>query len=128
MPLRLTRPGVGRKLTTSFQAPGRRMDANVSSPIATVEKFAVVAHPEPPDEPPTVRSRSYGLREAPNIEPKVSPAAYSLNVVLPRMIAPAFFSRSITNASRVGRESLNTSVPNVGGIPAVSISPFAKMG
>src|SRR5437016_13217000 len=103
MPLRLTRPGVGRKLTTPFHAPGRRMEAKVSSPMAMVDKLAVVAHPEPPDEPPTVRSRSYGLRDTPNIEPNVSPAAYSLSVVLPRMIAPAFFSRSITNASRVGR-------------------------
>src|SRR6516165_4050302 len=103
MPLRLTRPGVGLNETTSFQAPGRRIDANVSSPIATVEKFAVVAHPEPPDEPPTVRSRSYGLCEMPNIEPNVSPAAYSLRVVLPRMIAPAFLIRSIVKASRGGR-------------------------
>src|SRR6266581_3047148 len=103
MPLRLTTPGVGRKLTTSFHAPGRRIEANVSSPIATVEKFAVVAHPDPPDEPPTVRSRSYGLRETPNIDPNVSPAAYSLSVVLPRMIAPALFTCSITKASRVGR-------------------------
>src|SRR5262249_10085231 len=98
-----TSPGVGRRLTTAFQAPGRRIDANVSSPSATVEKFAVTAHPEPPDDPPTVRSRSYGLRETPNMDPNVSPAAYSLKVVLPRMIAPAFVMRSTTNASRVGR-------------------------
>src|SRR5262249_54692576 len=103
MPLRLTRPGVGRNATTSFQAPGRRIEANVSSPMVTVEKFAVVAHPEPPEDPPTVRSRSYGLCEAPNIEPKVSPAAYSLSVVLPRIIAPAFLIRSIAKASRTGR-------------------------
>src|SRR5207249_12303371 len=90
IPLRLKSPGVGRRLTTSFQAPGRRIDASVSSPIATEEKFAVIAHPDPPDEPPTVRSRSYGLLETPNIEPNVAPAAYSLNVVFPRMIAPAF--------------------------------------
>ena len=82
MPLRLTRPGVGRKATTSFQAPGRRMEANVSSPTATAEKFALVAHPEPPDEPPTVRSRSYGLCEAPNIDPNVSPGLESLEVKL----------------------------------------------
>src|SRR5579863_2127321 len=103
MPLRLTRPGVGRTATTSFHAPGRRIDAKVSSPIATVAKFAAVAQPEPPDEPPTVRSRSYGLCDIPNIDPYVSPAAYSLKVVLPRMIAPAFLSRSIANASRAGR-------------------------
>src|SRR3989442_15562394 len=103
MPLRLTRPGVGRKATTPFQAPGRRIEATVSSPIATDEKFSLVAHPEPPDEPPTVRLRSYGLSEAPKIDPNVSPAAYSLSVVLPRMTPPAFRRRSITNASRTGR-------------------------
>jgi hypothetical protein len=69
MPLLLTRPGVGRRLTTPFQPAGRRIDAKVSSPIATVEKFAASAAPEPPDEPPTVRSRSYGLRVMPNIDP-----------------------------------------------------------
>jgi hypothetical protein len=54
MPVRLTRPGVGRKLTTAFHATGRRIDATVSSPIVTVEKFAASAAPEPPDEPPCV--------------------------------------------------------------------------
>src|SRR5258708_36589181 len=69
MPLRLTRPGVGRSETTAFHAPGRRIDARVSSPRATVVKFAARAAPEPPEDPPTVRSRSYGLRVTPNIEP-----------------------------------------------------------
>src|SRR5580704_11310288 len=69
MPLRLTKPGVGRKLTTAFQVAGRRMDAEVSSPSARVVKFAARAAPEPPDEPPTVRSKSYGLRVTPNIDP-----------------------------------------------------------
>src|SRR5437868_11772009 len=103
MPLRLTSPGVGLNDATPFHPPGRRMEANVSSPMATVEKLAVVAHPEPPDEPPTVRSRSYGLCEIPNADPHVSPAAYSLRVVLPRMMAPAFLRRSTVNESRTGR-------------------------
>src|SRR5258708_24200354 len=103
MPLRRTSPGVGRKLTTAFQAPGLRIDADVSSPRASVEKFAASAAPEPPEEPPTVRSRSYGFRVTPNMEPYVSPPANSLKVVLPRMIAPAFLRRSTTNASLVGR-------------------------
>jgi hypothetical protein len=55
MPLRLTRPGVGRSATTPFQEPGRRIDASVSSPMASVEKLAASAAPEPPDDPPTVR-------------------------------------------------------------------------
>src|SRR5580704_8900406 len=103
MPLRLTRPGVGRRLATPFQPAGRRIDAKVSSPTATVEKFAASAAPEPPDDPPTVRSRSYGLRVTPNIDPYVSPAAYSLKVVLPRIMAPASRNFSIANASLGGR-------------------------
>src|SRR5919109_5178050 len=103
MPVRLTRPPVGRMATIPFQDPGRRREANVSSPRATVEKFAATAAPEPPDEPPTVRSRSYGLWVAPNIELYVSPAANSLSVVFPRMIAPAFFRRATTKASNGGR-------------------------
>src|SRR2546422_8617757 len=90
MPLRLTRPGVGRKPTTPFQPPGRRTDANVSSPMVTVEKFAAREAPEPPEEPPAVLSKSYGLRVTPNMDPYVSPLANSLIVALPRMIAPAF--------------------------------------
>src|SRR5262249_4120676 len=103
MPLRLTRPGVGRRLTTAFQAPGRRMDAGVSSPSAPGEKLTATEAAEPPHDPPTVRVRSYGLRVTPNIEPYVSPRAYSLIVVLPRMIAPALRNLSTTKASRVGR-------------------------
>ena len=58
MPLRLTRPAVGRMPTTSFQVEGRRIDAKPSSPTVTVEKLAVRHAPEPPDDPPTVRARS----------------------------------------------------------------------
>jgi len=68
-----------------------------------VEKLAASAAPEPPEEPPTVRLRSYGFLVTPNSEPYVSPAANSLSVVFPRMIAPAFRSRSTTKASLVGR-------------------------
>src|ERR1700674_2078684 len=69
MPLRLTKPGVGLSDTTAFQVAGLRIDARVSSPMASGEKFAASAAAEPPDDPPTVRSRSYGLRVMPNIEP-----------------------------------------------------------
>src|SRR3977135_55650 len=49
MPVRLTRPGVGRMLTTEFHAAGRRIDATVSSPMATGEKFVASGAPEPAD-------------------------------------------------------------------------------
>src|SRR5437762_11621072 len=102
MPVRLTRPGVGRIDTTEFQAPGRRIEAKPSSPTAMVEKLTFNAAPDPPDEPPTVRSRSYALRVTPKSEPKVSPPANSLRVVLPRMMAPALRSLATTKESTGG--------------------------
>src|SRR6266852_9193779 len=72
MPLRLTRPAVGLIPTIEFQVDGRRIDAKPSSPTATVAKFAVTLAPGPPEEPPTVRSRSKGFRVEPNREPNVS--------------------------------------------------------
>ena len=58
IPVRLTSPAVGRMEVTSFQLPGLRIEAKVSSPMATAEKLAAVAAPDPPEDPPTVRSRS----------------------------------------------------------------------
>src|ERR1044072_2247817 len=60
-PLRLTRPAVGRMPATQFHVDGRRIDAKPSWPTATVQKFADTEAAEPPEEPPTVRSTSYGL-------------------------------------------------------------------
>src|SRR3989442_9063775 len=56
IPPRLTRPAVGLIPTTEFQVDGRRIDANPSSPTAIVAKFAERPAPDPPDEPPAVRS------------------------------------------------------------------------
>jgi len=49
MPLRLTKPGVGRNETIALNVAGRRIDASVSSPRASVARFAARAPPEPPD-------------------------------------------------------------------------------
>src|SRR5207247_495224 len=102
IPLRLTRPAVGLMPTTEFQVDGRRIDAKPSSPTAIVEKFADSPAPDPPDDPPTVRSSAYGFRVDPNREPCVSPPPSSPSVVFPRMIAPAFLNFSATKESRSG--------------------------
>jgi hypothetical protein len=57
-PQRLTNPRVGRMPATDVQAEGRRMEASPSRPTATAPRFADTAAPEPPDEPPGVRSGS----------------------------------------------------------------------
>src|SRR5438034_4189156 len=102
-PLRLTRPAVGRIPARQFHPDGLRMDASPSCPIATALKFAETAAPGPPDDPPTVRSGSYGFRVEPNSEPWVSPPPSSPSVALARTIAPALRSCPTTNASRGGR-------------------------
>src|SRR3970040_533732 len=57
-PARLTKPAGGRIPATQFHVDGRRIEANPSWPTATVQKFADTLAPEPPEEPPAVRSRS----------------------------------------------------------------------
>src|ERR1044072_4850163 len=65
IPLRLMRPGVARMPASAPQAAGRLSEELVSSPSASSPKFAASAPPDPPEEPPTVRSGAYGLREYP---------------------------------------------------------------
>ena len=48
-----------------FQVDGRRMDASPSWPIPTVPKLAETAAPDPPDDPPTVRSKVVGVAGGP---------------------------------------------------------------
>src|SRR6185312_1012885 len=101
-PPRLTSPIVGRRPVTPFQMEGRRIEAKPSCPIATVQKFADTAAPEPPDEPPAVRSRSYTLRVEPNNDPCVSPPPSSPSVTFPRKMTPASRSFLTTKPSRPG--------------------------
>src|SRR5688572_17949180 len=86
-PVRLTRPVVGLMPTTLFQVAGLRVEAANSWPIAIIPKFAARPAAEPPEDPPTVRERSYGLRVSPKSDPYVSPPAHSPRVVLARMMA-----------------------------------------
>src|SRR5712691_8330646 len=101
-PPRLTRPAVGRIPTMQFQVAGLRIDARPSCATPTVAKLAATQAAEPPEEPPTVRSRSYGFRVEPNREPCVSPPPNSPSVVFPKIIAPARRKFSTTKQSRSG--------------------------
>src|SRR5262249_39685698 len=100
---RLTRPMVGRMPTTPFHVAGRRIDAKPSWPTATVQKLADTLAPDPPEDPPAVRSRSYTFRVEPKSEPCVSPPPSSPSVTLPRTTAPAFLSFATAKASRRGK-------------------------
>src|SRR5690606_25668572 len=79
-PARLTSPREGRMPTVAHHPEGRRMEASPSCPTATAHRLAASAAADPPDDPPGVRSRSYGLRVDPNRVPWVSPPPSSPRV------------------------------------------------
>src|SRR5688572_30092243 len=102
-----TRPGDGLKPTTLQNAAGLRSEPPVSDPLATGTSPHANATAAPPDDPPQVLVRSYGLRVAPKIVLNVcEPEPNSGVFVLPIVIAPARRIRSTTMSSAVGTLSL----------------------
>src|SRR3954468_17102391 len=61
-PARLVSPTVGLIPTTPLALAGETIDPLVSVPMATAQRLAAGAPPEPELEPPGLRSRAYGLR------------------------------------------------------------------
>src|SRR5204863_9275217 len=83
----------------------------------------------PPDEPPLVFERSYGLRVAPNTLLKVcDPAPNSGVLVLPSVIAPAARNRSTMRWSCVGTWSAYTREPSVVRMPFVATRSLYAIG
>ncbi len=98
-----TRPMDGRNPTTLQNAAGLRSDPPTSVPLAMGANPQASATAEPPDEPPQVFVRSYGLRVTPKILLKVcEPAPNSGVLDLPMVIAPARCIRSTTISSSAG--------------------------
>src|SRR3989454_7298860 len=64
-PDRLTRPSVGLIPTMPQHVDGETIEPSVSVPIATAQRLAATATPEPELDPDGVRSRAYGLRHCP---------------------------------------------------------------
>jgi hypothetical protein len=93
-----------------------RMDPAVSVPIPTMQEPAARAAPEPPLDPPGIRSVSHGLRVV-WVRP---PYANSWVWVLPTITIPASSSRCTATASVSGTCSLRTLELEVEGMPAVS--------
>ena len=90
IPVPLARPRVPRSPTRLLLEAGIRIDPHVSLPIPAAAKFAAIAAPVPPLDPPGARDRSYGLRVCPATElTLVSPYASSCMLVLPMITAPA---------------------------------------
>src|SRR4051812_36602736 len=98
-----TRPTVGRNPVTLQNAAGLRSDPPASLPSAIGTRPQAKATAAPADDPPHVRVRSHGLRVAPKTVLKVcDPAPNSGVLVLPKVIAPAACSRSVTRSFSVG--------------------------
>ena len=121
IPRRLTRPRVGRMPTREQALEGERIEFMVSVPVPMTARLAATAAPVPPEDPPGVRVRSYGLSVWPLTELMVMPLfASSVRFALPRMTAPDWRSLLVVSASCAGTKSLNARAPLVVGMSQVS--------
>ena len=100
-----TTPTVGRSPTTPHHAAGLRSEPPRSLPSAIATMPVASAAAAPPDDPPTVRSGSAGLRVGPCTGLKVLlPAPNSGTLVLPTHTAPA--ARTGRHDRAVGRRDV----------------------
>ena len=107
-----TRPGADRSPTTLQKLAGLRSEPPMSLPSAMGSMPQASATAAPPLLPPQVRDVSYGLRVAPKTGLKVwDPAPNSGTFVLPKEMAPAFFSRSTMSSSWPGTKSRKIGEP-----------------
>ena len=129
MPSRLISPRVGRSPTMPVAEAGERIDCPVSLPVPSTAKFAAMAAPVPPLDPPAVRVRSYGFLVCPPSELTVVPvSASSVRLAFAMMIAPASLNRFTTNASSGGTDLASVTEPPVVGMSAVSKLSFRMIG
>src|SRR5689334_17539457 len=116
------RPKLGFNPTMPQKAAGMRIDPPMSHPSASGTQPDPTAEPDPPDEPPGVRSVFQGFLVTPHSLVSVMPvAANSDVVVLPTMMAPAPSNRSTTTASRSGIQCSKTCEPSVVRLPRVGV-------
>ena len=94
-----TQPCVGRKPLIPLIDAGNRTDPPVSEPNDPIHIPAATAAPEPPLEPPGIRSVFQGLRQGgETVLLDLIPKASSCIVALPTIMAPAFINLSTTAA------------------------------
>src|SRR5262249_53879552 len=119
IPARLTSPTVGLMPTSALLFDGETIDPSVSVPIATAQRFADAATPDPELDPDGLRSSAYGLRVCPPrpLQPLDECVdrkfAHSLRFVLPRITAPAARRRATRNASACAFAPSSASDPAV---------------
>ena len=101
----------------------------MSEPVARVAMPAASAAPEPPDEPPGLKSRFQGLRVTPHSRDSVIAAQQNSGVVVRTwMMPPASITRCTLPAVTSAISSLKTSDPAVQGWPATSTSSLTATG
>ena len=94
------RPRLGFRPTSPQHDAGIRIEPPPSEPCASGTMPAATAAPEPPDEPPGVRSRSHGLRVGPKRRGSVQGTIPNSGLdVLPTITKPALRMRRTTCAS-----------------------------
>ena len=106
------RPGEQRKPTILQKFAGFRSEPPMSEPsaIGTIPQASATA--APPELPPQVLERSYGLRVAPKTALNVwDPSPNSGVFVFPTVIAPAAFSRRTATESKSGMKSAKIGDP-----------------
>src|SRR5436309_14033208 len=107
-PDRLTRPSVGLIPTMPQHVAGETIEPSVSVPIATAQRLAATATPEPELDPDGVRSRAYAPPHCPPPPPQPLDArvarksAHSQRFALPTSPTPTARSRATRQAPRGG--------------------------
>ena len=97
----------------------------MSEPVASVQVPAARLAPEPPDDPPQVRSGFHGLRVTPCSSDQVTAAIENSGVVVRAWtIAPASSSRCTKGSVPVATWSANSSEPSVTRWPSMWTSSF----
>src|SRR5579863_9844364 len=106
------RPGVGFNAQIPQKCAGTRTDPPPSLPTPPIEQPAAIAAASPPLDPPADRATSHGLLVFPLNKLSVSYAIrYSGVFVVPKIIAPAAFSRATSTASALATYSFLISDP-----------------
>ena len=90
-------PKLGFNPTTPLKAAGRITEPSVCVPSASGTRPAATAAAEPDEEPPGVCAEFHGLTVGPGWR-----QANSVETVLPKIVAPRWRSRSMTQASAKG--------------------------
>src|SRR5687768_15208086 len=99
-PVMGTRPQVGLRPYTPHQQEGVRIEPPWSPPRAISTSFAATSAALPPDDPPVLCSRLYGLRIGPVAQVWLpAEKQRSSHAALPLMVPPASSTRVTTVAS-----------------------------